>query len=210
MLTASLVDHGGASWPGLRATAFAAALLLSSANLAVADPVLADVVDCSGDLLGTCTIEPVGGPVDVDPLGFTLEVTFSPVLLFTPDPDGGTQDGFMRLFFNFTGTHAGTEHLGDITFLDGLGNPILDPNVGFDDLNPVAGVVTVNYEIFGNSALISGFLLSLSDGSGVDTMQWTRATIFPTSLVEVPEPSVLWLLGAGLGLAFRRRRSRAR
>lgn len=186
------------------------AFLFGSANSAGAVPVFADVVSCSGGLLGTCTVEPVGGPVDVDPLGFTLEVDFSAVLLFTPDPGGGSQQGSMRLFFDFTGTHDGTEGLGNITFLDVLGNPILDPNVGFDDLNPVAGVVTVNYEIFGDSAFIGGFTLSLSDGSGVDSMQWTRATIFPTSLVPVPEPSVLWLLGAGLALALRRARARGR
>jgi hypothetical protein len=113
----------------------------------------------------------------------------------------------MKLFFNFTGVHDGTEHLGDITFLDAGGAPILDPNVGFDDLNPVGGVVTANYEIFGASAFIHGFALSLGDGSGVDTMQWTGATIFPASIVRVPEPSILLLLGAGLGLAIRRRRS---
>lgn len=191
--------------------AFAVALFLGSAHIAVADPVLAEVVSCTGGLLGTCTVEPVGGPVDVDPLGFTLEVTWGPdVLLFTPDPGGGTQVGLMRLYFDFTGTHEGTEHLGNIAFLDDDGNPIADPNVGFDDLNPVAGVVTANYEIFGGSALIHGFTLGLSDGSGVDTMAWTRATIFPTSLVEVPEPSILLLLGAGVAVALRRRSVPAR
>ena len=114
----------------------------------------------------------------------------------------------MKLFFDFTGTHEGTEHLGDITFLDSVGNPILSPSVGFDDLNPVAGVVTANYEIFGPAAFIHGFMLSLSEGSGVDTMRWTGATIYPASLVQVPEPSVLLLLGAGIALAIRRRGSR--
>ena len=190
-----------------RVVVLASALFLSSATMAVAVPILAEVVSCTGGLLGTCTVEPIGGPVDVDPLGFTLEVMWGPdFLLFTPDPGGGSQQGLMHLFFNFTGTHEGTEHLGDITFLDAGGNPILDPNVGFDDLNPVAGVVTANYEIFGSSAFIHGFSLSLSEGSGVDSMQWTGATIWPTSLVEAPEPSALWLLGAGLGLVFRRRR----
>lgn len=201
----------GATWAYLRVSALASAIFLSCATTAVAVPVLAEVVGCTGGLLGTCTVEPIGGPVDVDPLGFTLEVTWGPDhLLFTPDPGGGTQSGLMRLFFDFTGTHDGTEHLGDITFLDAVGNPIVDPNVGFDDLNPVAGVVTANYEIFGASAFLHGFTLSLGDGSGVDSMRWTRATIYPTSLVQVPEPSVLLLLGAGLGLAVRRRCSRAR
>jgi PEP-CTERM motif-containing protein len=199
------------TWARLRILALASAILLSSATMAVAVPILAEVVGCTGGLLGTCTVEPIGGPVDVDPLGFTLEVTWGPdYILFTPDPGGGTQQGLMHLFFDFTGTHQGTEHLGDITFLDAGGNPILDPNVGFDDLNPAAGVVTANYEIFGSSAFIHGFSLSLSDGSGVDSMQWTSATIHPASLVQVPEPSLLWLLGAGFGLAIRRRCSRAR
>jgi len=185
------------------------AILLSGATSAVAVPVLAEVVACSGGLLGTSTVEPIGGPVDVNPLGFTLEVTWGPdYILFTEDPGGGTQSGLMKLFFNFTGTHEGTEHLGDITFLDAGGNPILNPNVGFDDLNPIAGVVTANYEIFGPSSFIHGFTLSLSEGSGVDTMQWTRATIFPASIVQVPEPSALWLFAAGLGLALRKRRAR--
>ena len=201
----------GTTWARLRlSAALASAILLSSATTAVAVPVLAEVVGCTGGPLGTCTVEPIGGPVDVDPLGFTLEVTWGPEhILFTPDPGGGTQSGLMKLFFNFTGTHEGTEHLGDITFLDAGGNPILDPNVGFDDLNPVAGVVTANYEIFGASTFIHGFTLSLSEGSGVDSMQWTGGTIFPASLVQVPEPSILLLLGAGFGLAVRRR-SRAR
>jgi hypothetical protein len=199
---------GGTVGPRLRVSVLASLLILSSATVASAVPVLAEVVSCTGGLLGTCTVEPIGGPVDVDPLGFTLEVMWGPDhVLFTPDPGGGTQDGLMKLFFNFTGVHDGTEHLGDITFLDAGGAPILDPNVGFDDLNPVGGVVTANYEIFGASAFIHGFALSLGDGSGVDTMQWTGATIFPASIVRVPEPSILLLLGAGLGLAIRRRRS---
>jgi PEP-CTERM motif len=208
------VPAGGCSgikWARLRVPVLASAILMSSATTAVAVPVLAEVVACSGGLLGTCTVEPIGGPVDVDPLGFTLEVTWGPdFILFTEDPGGGTQSGLMKLFFDFTGTHEGTEHLGDITFLDAGGNPILDPGVGFDDLNPVAGVVTANYEIFGPSAFLHGFTLSLSEGSGVDSMRWTGATIYPASLVQVPEPSVLWLLGAALGLAIRKRRSRAR
>lgn len=199
--------RNAATWARLPlSAALASAILLSSATTAGAVPVLAEVVGCTGGLLGTCTVEPIGGAVDVDPLGFTLEVTWGPEhILFTPDPGGGTQSGLMKLFFNFTGTHEGTEHLGDITFLDAGGNPILDPSVGFDDLNPVAGVVTANYEIFGASTFIHGFTLSLSEGSGVDSMQWTGGTIFPASLVQVPEPSILLLLGAGFGLAVRRR-----
>jgi hypothetical protein len=206
MRTASAPGFRNALFARLQVSALASALLLGSATMASAIPVLAEVVGCTGGVLGTCTVEPIGGPVDVDPLGFTLEVTWGPeFLLFTPDPGGGTQQGLMRLFFDFTGIHDGTEHLGDITFLDAGGNPILDPNVGFDDLNPVAGEVRANYEIFGASAFLHGFTLSASEGSGVDTMHWTGATIYPTSLVQVPEPSIVLLLGAGVGLALRRR-----
>ena len=188
----------------------AAALVLSGGSLASAAPIIATVVGCTGGAFGTCTVEPVGGPVDVDPLGFTLDVGWGPDYIhFNEDPGGGTQSGLMRLFFDFTGTHDGTEDLGDITLLDAFGNPIPGLSVGFDDLNPVAGVVRANYEIFGPSAFVHGFLLSPSEGSGVDTMRWTRAEIWPAELVQVPEPSVLCLLGAGLGLAIRRRRSRA-
>ena len=194
------------AWAHLRVSVLTSAILLSSATIAAAVPVLAQVVSCTGGLYGTCTVEPIGGPVDVDPLGFTLEVTWGPdYLLFTPDPNGGGVIGLMHLYFDYTGTHEGTEHLGDISFLDEGGNPIIDPNVGFDDLNPVAGEVRANYEIFGSSAFLHGFTLSLSEGSGVDTMQWTSATIWPASLVQVPEPSMLCLLGAALGLAIRRR-----
>ena len=209
--TASAPSRGDAVRARWQVWTLASAFVLSSASIANAVPVVAEVVGCTGGLLGTCTVAPVGGPVDVDPLGFTLEVTWGPeFLLFTPEPGGGTQQGTMNLTFTFTGVHDGTEHLGNITFLDAGGNPILDPAVGFDDLNPVAGVVTANYEIFGGGAFIHGFTLSLSDGSGVDTMQWTGASIRPTSLVEVPEPSLLLLLGAGIGVAVQRRVRRAR
>ena len=196
-------------WARLRVPVLASAILLSSATMTAAAPILSEVVSCTGGLLGTCTVEPIGGPVDVDPLGFTLEVMWGPeYILFTEDPGGGTQSGLMRLFFTYTGTHEGTEHLAiDLTFLDADGNPLAEPHGGFDDLNPVAGVVTANYDLFGPSGVIHGFSIGLSDGSGVDSMQWTGATITPASLVEVPEPSTLLLLGAGLGLAIRRRRA---
>lgn len=204
------IPLAGGTRTRMRVLAFAAALLLCGGSTAIAAPILAEVVGCTGGALGTCTVEPVGGPVDVDPLGFTLDVSWGPdYIQFNEDPGGGTQSGLMRLYFDFTGTHEGTEHLGDITLLDAGGIPIPVLNVGFDDLNPVAGVVRANYEIFGGpSAFVHGFFLSLSEGSGVDTMGWTRAEIWPAELVQVPEPSILCLLGAGLGLAVRRRRAR--
>jgi hypothetical protein len=186
-------------------SAVAAVFLLGGATSVRAVPILAEVVSCTGGLLGTCTIEPISGPVDVDPLGFTLEVAWDPYLLFTPEPGGGSPQGRMNLFFTYTGSHDGTSNLGNITLLDINGDPIANPDVEFDDLNAVAGVVTAHYEIFGTSALLRGFTLALSDGSGVDSMQFTGASTYPTSLVPVPEPSVLLLFGAGLALAVRRR-----
>jgi hypothetical protein len=208
--TVPVAGGSGATWVRMRVLASAAAFLLCTGYTAVAAPIFAEVVACGGGAFSTCAVEPVGGPVDVDPLGFTLDVRWGPdYIRFIDTSGGGTQSGHMRLYFDFTGTHEGTEHLGDITLLNAAGNPIPGLNVGFDDLNPVAGVVTANYELFGNSAFVHGFLLSLSEGSGVDTMRWTRAEISVAQLVQVPEPSILCLLGAGVGLAIRRRRSRA-
>jgi hypothetical protein len=194
-----------ANSPSLRVLALAVALVFYSNATAVAAPIPSEVIACVAD---SCTIEPIGGPVAVDPLGFTLDVEWGPnFLLLNEDPGG---HGFMNLFFTFTGVHDGTENLGQITLLDAAGNPIPGLNVSIDDLNAdaVAGTVRWNYEIFGPSAFLHGFSMALGDGSGVDTMAWTGARIFPAELVEVqvPEPSVLWLLGAGLGLAVRRRR----
>jgi hypothetical protein len=188
----------------VRVLALAVALLFYSNATAIGAPIPAEVIACIADF---CTIEPVDGPVDVDPLGFTLDVEWGPnYLLLNEDPGG---HGLMNLFFTFTGVHDGTEHLGQITLLDSAGNAIPELSVQIDDLNAVAGTVRWNYEIRGPSAFLHGFSMALGDGSGVDTMAWTGARIFPAELVEVrvPEPSLLCLLGAGLGLAVRRRRS---
>ena len=195
-----------ANFARMRVLALAAALVFASHSLAMAVPISAEVIGCVAD---GCTIEPIGGPVEVDPLGFTLDVEWGPnYLLLNEDPGG---HGLMNLFFTFTGTHDGTENLGVITLLDSAHNPIPGLNVSLDDLNADAVALTVrwNYEIFGSSEFLHGFSMALGDGSGVDTMHWTGARIFPAELVEarVPEPSLLYLLGAGLGLALRRRRS---
>ena len=189
----------------IRVLTLATAVFFCGSALAIGAPINAEVISCVAD---TCTIEPVDGPVNVDPLGFTMDVVWGPnYLLLNEDPGG---HGFMRLFFNFTGVHEGTEHLGNIVLRDAAGLPIPGLDVEFDDLNPVAGVVTANYEIFGPSSFLHGFSLSLSEGSGVDTMEWTGATIFPAELVRVrvPEPSVLCLFAAGLGIVMRRRSSK--
>jgi hypothetical protein len=179
------------------------ALLLAGASTTTAAPIFADVIGCGGL---TCIVEPVGGPVDLDPTSFTLEVEWSQTLQYLDLDDRG----LMRLIFEYTGEHQGTEHFSNITLRDPSGNPIPSLTVGFDDANPVAGILTATFDIFGPEALLGGFSLDPSDGSGVDTLRWTRATIFPTELVQVPEPSALLLLSAGLGMAAMRCRRKAR
>ena len=72
--------------------AVASTLVFCSASTTLAAPIVSEVVSCSGGALGTCTIEPTGGPVAVDPTGFTLEVMWGPDYIFvTEDPGGGTQ-----------------------------------------------------------------------------------------------------------------------
>ena len=159
----------------------------------------------TGCVAMTCTIEPVGGPVDVDPTGFTLDVEWSEILHFFEDAGG---HGFMRLHFEYTGTHDGTESFGHISFFDTGGNPLLTPDGEFDDSAAAAGLLTANYEVFGPESLLGGFSLETSDGSGVDTLRWTSATISPAQIDAVPEPSALLLIAAGAGVAALRRRYR--
>jgi hypothetical protein len=188
---------------GVRVAAAALALLLPGASTTTAAPLLADVIGCGGL---TCIVEPVGGPVDLDPASFTLEVEWSQALQYLDLDDRGV----MRLIFEYTGEHEGTEHFSNITLLDPSGHAIPSLSVGFDDANPVAGILTATFDIFGPEALLGGFILGPSDGSGVDTLRWTRATIFPTELAQVPEPSALLLFSAGLGMAAMRGRRKAR
>jgi hypothetical protein len=190
-------------WSRIKAATAVVALVFCWESQASAAPILAEVTSCT-DL--TCIVEPLTGPVDVDPTSFTLDVELREILRYIDLDDRG----LMRLTFEYTGEHDGTELFGNITFLDPIGNPIpaLTLIGQFDDSNPVAGILTVSFDTVGSEALLSGFQLALSDGSGVDTLQWTRATIFPTELVPVPEPSVLLLWGAGVGIAMKRRRWR--
>jgi hypothetical protein len=188
---------------GVQVAAAVLALLLPGASTTTAAPIFADVIGCVGL---TCIVEPIGGPVDLDPASFTLEVEWSSTLQYLDLEDRG----LMRLTFEYTGEHEGTEHFSNITLLDPSGNPIPSLIGAFDDANPVAGILTATFDIFGPEALLGGFRLGPSDGSGVDTLRWTRATIFPSELVEVPEPSALLLLSAGLGMAAMRRRLKAR
>jgi hypothetical protein len=178
------------------------ALLLPGASTTTAAPIFADVIGCGGL---TCIVEPVGGPVDLDPTSFTLDVEWSQMLHYLDLDDRGV----MRLIFEYTGEHEGTEHFSNITLLDHSGSAIPSLTVAFDDANPLAGILTATFDIIGPEALLGGFRLGPSDGSGVDTLRWTRATIFPTELAQVPEPSALLLLAAGLGMAAMRCRRKA-
>ena len=73
------------------------------ASSAWAAPIEAHVVGCAGNL---CTAAPDGGPVAVDPLGFTLDVFWGPeVITLTEDPAGGHWN--MEVLFQFNaGVHS--------------------------------------------------------------------------------------------------------
>jgi len=162
----------------------------------------------------TCVVQPVGGPVAVDPAGFTLDVDWSPQLMKLL---GIQQNDWWSLvfFFTFTGTHDGTEHFGAVTLLDDNGDPVTDVNPQFDDTNIVGSTIEARYQIFNNGAdlqtfLVQGLQLGASDGDGVRTLEWTEARFYPAALVDgaVPEPAAMLLLGLGLfGAGAVRRRS---
>jgi hypothetical protein len=182
----------------------------TAAPLATAAPIESHVVGC---VAGACTAAPDGGPVVVDPLGFTLEAFWGPeVIVLDENPPGGHWN--MRVLYQFSGAHNGLEHMGAITLLDAGGLPIAALNVQFDDLNPLQ---QANYEIFGpldQPFSIYGFQLADSDGSGVDTMDWVSVTFFPATAPAVPEPALALLVGLGAVAFLARRlwrgRSRAR
>lgn len=165
---------------------------------AVAAPITAHVEGCVGDI---CTAAPDGGPVSIDPDGFTLDVFWGPdVITLTEDPAGGHWN--MRVLFEFTaGVHSGLEHMGVITLLDAVGAAIGALNVQFDDLNPLE---RANYEIFGpldQPFDVYGFQLALSDSPGVDAMNWVNVSFFPATATNVPEPEV-WALIALAAVAI--------
>jgi hypothetical protein len=198
MWTTSSVCGRARTWARPIVAGMAAAAWLYSASPARAST----ISSVTGCVAMTCTIEPVAGPVDVDPTGFSLDVEWSEILHFFEDAGG---HGLMRLYFEYTGIHDGTEFFGHISFVDTAGNPLLTPDAEFDDSTAIAGLLTANYEIFGPESFLGGFSLDLSDGSGVDTLRWTSATIWPAQIETVPEPSALLLLGAGAGIAAWRR-----
>ena len=196
---------------GLRIVALAVSLQLLSSLPASAVPILAEV---SGCLLATCTVEPLGGPVAVDPTGFTLEVDWMPehVELFGVD---ASEQFLLKLDFTFTGVDDGTENFGAVTLFDETGAAIPQLNEQFDDINFGAGSFVVNYEVFNNgvdgqSFFVHGFNLALSDGSNVTTLQWVGARFSPSRegvWGHVPEPTTLALLGAGLAAVGLRRQT---
>ncbi len=182
--------------------AIALAAVVGTAVPATAAPIASHVIGCVGTV---CSAEPDGGPVAVDPLGFTLDAFWGADFIeLDEDPGGGHWN--MRVLFQFTGVHGGLEHFGVISLLDAGGAAIGALNVQFDDLNPLQ---QANYEIFGpldQPFRVYGFQLALSDGSGVDTMDWVRVTFSPASVPSVPEPATACLVVLGAVAALRRRR----
>jgi hypothetical protein len=185
--------------------AIAALFLMSSTAQAA---VISSSVSC---VLQMCTVEPLGGPVPVDPTGFTLETDWQPQHV---ELLGVVETGdwwALTLVFDFTGLHDGTEHWGPITLLDQHGVAVPSLNTQFDDTNIVGNSVIVNYQIFNQGAdfqnfFLYGLHLALSDGSGVDTMEWVLARFSPaaTGITQIPEPSMLLLMGGALAVCLRR------
>jgi hypothetical protein len=172
-------------------TGLIAFVFLTLATLpAAAAPISAHVVGCIGD---ACTAEPDGGPVSVDPDGFTLDVFWGPDLIsLVENPPGG--HWIMQVLFQYTGIHSGLEHFGEITLLDAGGLAIPALNVQFDDLNPLQ---RANYEIFGpldQEFSVAGFQLALTDVPGVDTLDFVSVRFLPATATQVPEPSVVILV----------------
>ena len=186
-----------------------AGLLLTASTTAAAP--IASTVTCA---LGACTVTPNSGPVAVDPLGFTLELDWTPQDIVLDGLENGDWWA-LTLFFDYTGTHDGTEDFGVITLRDAGGAAVVGLGPDFDDLHIFGTNFTAHYQVFNEGAdfdefLVRSLLLALSDGGGVDTLTFQKAVFSPASVREAPEPISLSLLATGLaGLAARRfRRTR--
>src|SRR5687768_15845909 len=84
-----LLPHGASRLTkraGLQAAATVLTLLVPGASTMTAAPILADVIGCGGL---TCIVEPVDGPVDLDPTSFTLDVEWSQILQYVDLDDRG-------------------------------------------------------------------------------------------------------------------------
>lgn len=185
-----------------------AGLMLAGSATAGAAPI-ASTASCIGQ---TCYVEPIGGPLNVAPAGFSLDLAWPPQYV---ELLGVMQAGdwwALILTFTFTGTHDGTESWGVITLLDCLGLQVPGINPQFDDSNAVGNTLSVNYQIFNAGAdfqsyIVQGLQLASGDGSGVATMQFVSARFSPAAVgtKHVPAPPEVLLLCAGVVAAGVRR-----
>ena len=186
----------------------AAVGVLLSTTAAAQAAVIRATVTCTFE---ACTVTPDAGPVDVAPAGFTLDVDWAPQDVVLSDRETGDWWALV-LHFDSTGVNQDTEQFAPITLVDASGIAVPNLNEQFDDVHVVGKSFTANYQIFNlgtdvDEFFVHGLRLGLSNGSGVDTLRFTKAVFVPAS-VRVPEPVSMLLLGVGLAaVGWRRFRS---